>query len=191
MKKSTIGVIVFIFGLCGIIGGAQDSTLKGRSGFFIASAVACVAGLLLFLFGRKRSQEKTATVEPDSTGGVVTKIKLSPSKPSFVVSTDRKESYVIPSRCCACLGPAERTVGISCRESLGNRTLTLEFPICRACYKERYRISRLTLIEPVAMLFRRHPIKTYEMEFKFCNRDYAESFAAANKGEFVKTDIAS
>ena len=119
MKKSTIGLIVFAFGLIGIIGGAQDPQMKSQSAFFVVCAVLCVAGLILFLMTRRR-RPKTPVMEEGAEEGVVTEVKSTPGEPIYCVWAGRASSYSIPSRCCACAKPAERTVSISSRQ-IGNR----------------------------------------------------------------------
>ncbi|TFH50781.1 MAG: hypothetical protein E4G89_02730 [Methanothrix sp.] len=180
MKKSTIGLIIFAFGLICIIGGAQDPQMKGQSGFFVFSAILCTAGLIFFLITRRRSP-KSAVTAAGAEGGITTEVKSTPGEPIFYVWAENTTSYSIPSRCCACSGPAERTVSISSRQ-IGNRILSLEFPICRSCYKERYRWSKV--IDPVQMWPINSPVR--KMQFKFSNHDYAEMFAKMNKGELLK-----
>jgi hypothetical protein len=184
MKKSTIGLILFAFGLFGIIVGAQDSGPKTPPEVFVAGAVLCVVGFILFLVGRKRApRAPTASTVQGSEEGVATEVKSTPGEPTHCVWTGRAPSYVIPRGCCACSGPVERTISISCLQTIGNRTLRLEFPICRSCYKERYRIAKFKMIEPVTMRLHYNPDR---MEFKFSNREFAEMFAKMNKGEFLK-----
>jgi hypothetical protein len=179
MKKSTIGLIIIAFGLICIIGGAQDPQMKSQSAFFVGSAVLCVAGLILFLMTRRR-RPKTPVMEEGAEEGITTEVKSTPGEPIHCVWAGRAPSYSIPSRCCACAKPAERTVSISSRQ-IGNRILSLEFPICRPCYKERYRWSKV--IDPVEMRFDTDPNR---MVFRFSNRDYAEMFAKMNKGELLR-----
>jgi hypothetical protein len=179
MKKSTIGLIIFAFGLICIIGGAQDPQMKSQSAFFVVSAVLCAAGLIFFLITRKRSP-KNAMTAAGAEEGITTEVKSTPGEPLYCVWTENTTSFSIPSRCCACAKPAERTVSISTRQ-IGNRILNLEFPICRPCYKERYRWSNV--IQPVEI---RLNSQLKHMEFKFSNQDYAEMFAKMNKGELLK-----
>lgn len=176
MKKSTIGLIIFAFGLICIIGGAQDPQMKGQSAFFVVSAILCAAGLILFLITRRQSPKTALMAE----GGITTEAKSTPGEAIYCVWAENTTSYSIPSRCCACSGPAERTVSISTRQ-IGNRILNLEFPICRPCYKERYRLTNV--IQPVEI---RLNFQLKHMEFKFSNQDYAEMFAKMNKGELLK-----
>jgi len=182
VKKSTIGLIIFAFGLICIIGGAQDPQMKGQSGFFVFSAILCAAGLILFLISRKRSPKRAVTAV-DADGGITTEVKSTPGEAIYCVWAENTTSYSIPLGCCACSGPAERRITISCRETLGNRILSLEFPICRPCYKERYQ-QRWKVIEPVQMWPITSPVR--RMQFKFSNHDYAEMFAKMNKGELLK-----
>ena len=119
-------------------------------------------------------------VERGSEKAFTSKLISTPGKPIYEVNADRSEIYTVPKLCCACAGPAEKTIIASCREMIGNRRLSLTFPICRACYKERFGFGRS--IEPVEM---RTGVYTKGMEFKFSNREYAEMFAGMNKGKFL------
>jgi hypothetical protein len=189
MKKSTLGLIISAFGLFGIIGGAQDPAMKNQPAFFIICAVFLVAGFLLFFIGRKQASKTPAAKRSGSTEGVATKVKSTPAEPSYEVDAGRADSYVIPSPCCACAGPADKKISVSCRESIGNRTLSLTFPICRVCHQERYR--RWTSIAPVSMsrnFFSAPGIRIDNMAFKFSNREYAEEFARLNKAKFLNPD---
>jgi len=186
MKKSTLGLIISAFGLFGIIGGAQDPAMKNQPAFFIVCAVLLVAGFILFLVGRKQASK---TPRAGSAEGVPTKVKASPAEPFYPVEAGRADSYMIPSPCCACAGSADKKISISCRENIGNRTLSLTFPICRSCHQERYR--RWTSIEPVSLspnFFNAPGIRIDNMSFKFSNREYAEEFARMNKAKFLDPD---
>lgn len=178
MKKSTIGLIISAFGLFGIIGGAQDPQLKNEPAFFVVCAVLDVGGLLLFLITRRR-RPKTAVKSEGGEESVVTEVKSAPGEPLYCVWAGRSQSYSIPSRCCACAKPADRTVTISSRQ-IGNRILSLDFPICQTCYKERY--GWIRSVDPVNI---REGSVPGRMEFRFANRDYAEMFAKVNKGELI------
>ena len=180
MKKSTIGLIIFAFGLIGIIGGAQDPQMKNESAFFVVCAVLGVGGLLLFLITRRR-RPKTAVKSTGGEESVLTEVKSAPGEPLYCVWAGRSQSYSIPSRCCACAKPAGRTVTISSRQ-IGNRILSLDFPICQTCYKERYGWISLRAIDPVKI---REGSVPGRMEFSFANRDYAEMFAKVNKGQLI------
>ena len=181
MKKSTIGLILFALGFFTIIMGAQDFGPKTPPEVFVAGAVFCLVGLILFLLGRKRSSRKPKSVERGSEKAFASKLISTPGKPIYEVNADRSEIYTVPKRCCACAGPAEKLIVASCQEMIGNRRVSLSFPICRTCHKERYRFGKS--IAPVEMKI---GIYTEGMEFKFSNREYAEMFADMNKGKFLK-----